>query len=106
MSKSLQDQLLALGLANEKTKKTRKLSKRAPGKVRQKLGAGSSPKQGQGRAKQAAEGKMSLNRVYALRRQEEKKQADMARKRKQADRLAPRVMTRNPRWNCSGALDQ
>ena len=45
MSKSLQDQLRALGLANEK-------------------------------AKQAAGGKLSLDKAYALRQQEEKKQAN------------------------------
>ena len=53
MSKSLQDQLQALGLANEK-------------------------------AKQAAGGELSLDKAYSLRQQEEKKQANTARKRKQA----------------------
>jgi len=53
MSKSLQDQLQALGLASEK-------------------------------AKQAAGGELSLDKAYSLRQQEEKKQANTARKRKQA----------------------
>ena len=85
MNKSLQDQLLALGLANKKPKKTRQPSRRAPAKADQRPGAGSSPKNGQGREKQASGGEVSLDRAYALRKQEEKKQADTARKRKQAE---------------------
>jgi len=85
MSKSLQHQLLALGLASEKSKKVRQPSGRAPGKGNQRSGAGSSPKKGQGGGKQAAGGEVSLDRAYALRKQEEKKQADTARKRKQAE---------------------
>jgi uncharacterized protein YaiL (DUF2058 family) len=85
MSKSLQDQLLALGLASKKPKKTRQTSRRAPGKDNQRPGPGSSPKKGQGGGKQAAGGEVSLDRAYALRKQEEKKQADTARKRKQEE---------------------
>jgi len=85
MSKSLQDQLLALGLASKKPKKTRKTSRRAPGKTDQQSGAGSSPKKGQVGVKLAAGGEVSLDRAYALRNQEEKKQADTARKLKQAE---------------------
>jgi len=85
MSKSLQDQLRALGLASKKTKSTRQPSRNGPGKAGQRPRAGSSPRKGQGRVKQAADGEVSLNRAYALRKQEEKKQADTARKRKQAE---------------------
>lgn len=85
MSKSLQEQLLALGLAGKKTKGARQSSRRAPGKADQRLGAGSPPNQGSDRAKQAAGGEVSLNRAYALRQQEEKKQADTTRKRKQSE---------------------
>ena len=85
MSKSLQDQLLALGIANEKPKKTRQPSRRTPDNADQRLGAGSSPKKRQGQGIQAAGDEVSLDRAYALRKQEEKKQADTARKRKQAE---------------------
>ena len=85
MSKSLQDQLLALGLANKKPKKSRKTSRLAPGKTDQRPGAGSSTKKGQVGVKQAAGGEVSLDRAYALRKQDEKKQVDTARKRKQAE---------------------
>jgi uncharacterized protein YaiL (DUF2058 family) len=85
VTKSLQDQLLALGLAGEKPKKTRIPSARAPGKTSQRSGPGISQKKGQGRGKQSAGGEVPLDRAYALRKQEEKKQADAARKRKQAE---------------------
>ncbi len=85
MSKSLQDQLLALGLAREKPSKPRKSSQRRPGKADRQPGGGSFTKKGQGRGKQADESELSLDRAYALRKQEEKKQADAARKRKQAE---------------------
>jgi uncharacterized protein YaiL (DUF2058 family) len=85
MSKSLQDQLLALGLANEKPKKTRIPARRLSGKVNQRHGVTHSQKIGQGPGKQIAGGEVSLDRAYALRKQEEKKQADTARKRKQAE---------------------
>ncbi len=85
MSKSLQDQLLALGIANEKPKKTRIPSRRTSANADRRLDAGSSSKKGQGQGKQAAGDEVSLDRAYALRKQEEKKQADTARKRKQAE---------------------
>lgn len=85
MSKSLQDQLLALGLANKKPKKVRPPSRRAPGKDNQRPGPGSLPKKGQGGGIQAAGGEVSLDRAYALRKQEEKKQVDTARKLKQEE---------------------
>ena len=85
MSKSLQDQLLALGLTSKRPEKTRKLSRRAPAKAGQRPGTGSSPKKERGLEKRAAGGEMSLDRAYSLRKQEEKTQADTARKRKQAE---------------------
>jgi len=85
MSKSLQDQLLALGLANKKPRKIPQPSRRAPAKTDRRAGAGSSPKKGQVGVKRAAGGEVSLDRAYALRQQEEKKQADTTRKRKQAE---------------------
>ena len=92
MNKSLQDQLLALGLANKKPKKTRQPSRPAPGKADQRSGAGSSQKKGQGRGKQADGDELSLDRAYALRKQEEKKQADTARKKKRAEDLQRRQL--------------
>ncbi|MEE8338557.1 MAG: DUF2058 family protein [Xanthomonadales bacterium] len=83
MSKSLQEQLLALGLAGKKTKNTRQPPRRARGKAEQRPRAGSPPKKGQGRAIQAAGGEVSLDRAYALRKQEDKIQDEKARKRKQ-----------------------
>ena len=85
MSKSLQDQLLALGFANEKAKKTRKPPVLATGKTQQRFGGGSSPKKGQSRVRKHDRGGLSLDRAYALRQQEEKKQVDTVRKRKQAE---------------------
>jgi len=85
MSKSLQDQLLALGLASKKPKKSRQPSRRVPGKANQPPGAVSFPNKGQDREKQAEGGEVSLDQAYSLRKQEEKKQADTARKRKQAE---------------------
>jgi uncharacterized protein YaiL (DUF2058 family) len=84
MSKSLQDQLLALGLANKKPKKNRKPSARVQGKISERSGRVISQKKGPGRGKSSA-GEVSLDRAYALRKQEEKKQADTARERKQAE---------------------
>jgi len=81
MSKSLQDQLLALGLAAKKPKKARQATRRASGKVNQQPGAGKGPSRGG----QVSGGEVSLDRAYALRKQEEKKHADTARKRKRAE---------------------
>ncbi len=86
MSKSLQDQLLALGFANKKPKQAQKPSRRTPVYANQQPGgAGNFTKKGQGRGIQADGNEVSLDRAYALRKQEEKKQADTARKRKQAE---------------------
>ena len=81
MSKSLQDQLLALGLAAKKPKKVRRPARRASGTANQQPDAGKGP----GRGGQVSGGEVSLDRAYALRKQEEKKQADTARKRKRAE---------------------
>ncbi len=54
MSKSLQDQLLALGIANEKPKKTRIPSRRTPGNADRRFEAESYSKKGQAQGKQAA----------------------------------------------------
>ncbi len=85
MSKSLQDQLLALGLANEKPKKPRK----APGRTSANTGryptSRTSTKNRPGPGKQTAGGEVPLDKAYALRNQDEKRQADTARKRKQAE---------------------
>ncbi len=97
MSESLQDQLLALGLANKKPKKTRQTSKCATGKAGQRFDAGSSPNKGQGSGKHSAGGELPLDRAYALRQQEEKKQADTARKRKQAEDRQRRQLNREIR---------
>ena len=85
MSKSLQDQLLALGLADEKSKKVRKPARYNSSKVEQRPGAAKSPKREQARGIKALAGEVSLDRAYAMRKLEEKKQADTARKRKQAE---------------------
>ena len=92
MSKSLQDQLLELGLASKQPKKARTTSRRASANADQRPGAGSSPKKGQGRGKQAVEAEVSLDRAYALRKQEEKKQADTTRKKKRAEDLQRRQL--------------
>jgi uncharacterized protein YaiL (DUF2058 family) len=85
MSKSLQDQLLALGLADEKAQKVRRPARHKSGKAEQRPGAARYLKKGQARGKPVDAGEVSLDRAYALRKQEEKKQADTARKRKQAE---------------------
>ena len=90
MSKSLQDQLLGLGLASKKPKKARASSKRVSGKVgnrpdtRVSLPRRNNQKSNH-RAQQTAGEEVSLDRAYALRKQEEQKQADTARKRKQEE---------------------
>jgi len=92
MSKSLQDQLLALGLASKQPKKTRKPTTSASANADQRPVDVSSPKKGQGRGKQATAAEVSLDRAYALRKQEEKKQADTARKRKRSEDLQRRQL--------------
>jgi uncharacterized protein YaiL (DUF2058 family) len=74
MSDSLQDQLLALGLARDSGKKKRQATSRKPGKPK--------PKPAVGGDKQPAE--FSLEKAYTLKRRDEQKQADNARKKKLA----------------------
>ena len=95
MSKSLQDQLLALGLADEKPKKARKSARNNSDKAKQRTGAARSPNKSLGSAKQAPLGEVSLDRAYALRKQEEKKQADTARNRKQAEERQRRQLNKD-----------
>ena len=99
MSKSLQDQLLDLGLASKKSKKARGSSSRAGGKAPERPGGGNSPprennQKRNDRAQQTAEGEVSLDRAYALRKQEEQKQANAARKRKEEEERRRRQLNR------------
>ena len=73
MSDSLQDQLKALGLARDKPKKRQQGSVRKPRK--------SGPKPAGNGAGKAEE--FSLEKAYALKRRDEQKQTDQARKKKQ-----------------------
>jgi len=75
MGKSLQDQLRALGLAKEQQKK------QAAGQG----GKSAKPRRKKGRPGQSPGGELSLDQAYALRQREEQKQADLARKKKQAE---------------------
>jgi uncharacterized protein YaiL (DUF2058 family) len=81
MADSLQDQLRALGLAKKKAKKR-------PAKKAAKPRARSTVK------KAERGGEVSLDRAYALRRREEQKQADRARKKKQAEDRQRREINR------------
>jgi len=75
MGKSLQDQLLALGLASNNRKK-------GPGKRRQKpAGAGSTPS----KPGDTGPAEVSLEQAWAMKHREEKKQADMLRRKKLAE---------------------
>jgi len=78
MGKSLQDQLLALGLASEKKKPAKKKPARPPRKAGQ---SGSV----QRRLKEKTSAELSLDKAYALRKREEKNQTDHARRKKQAE---------------------
>ena len=89
MSKSLQDQLLELGLANKKQQQGKKPSKPQSGK------SGNSRRSAAKKAKRDAE--LSLDKAYALRRREEKKQADQARRRKQAEDRQRRLINQEIR---------
>lgn len=82
MSDSLQDQLRALGLAKKQPRKN---------KV---AGNGHGPRQKKQRPPLRDEkpGEMSLERAYALKRREEQKQADKARRKKQAEDRQRRVL--------------
>ena len=89
MSKSLQDQLLSLGLARKKPggKRTERASSRLHGKTASSLAM---PRKEHtniiaARSKRDESAEMSLDRAYALRKQEEKKQADTARQLKQEE---------------------
>jgi uncharacterized protein YaiL (DUF2058 family) len=75
MSDSLQDQLLALGLARDSRKKKHQVSSRKPGKPRPNPG-------GEGGKKP---GEVSLQKAYALKKRDEQKQADHARSKKRAE---------------------
>ena len=82
MGNSLQDQLLALGLARDKPKRQRQENPRKPGKTKQKQGTG-------GRNKAA---EFSLEKAYALKKRDEKNQADRARKKKLAEDRQRRLL--------------
>ena len=82
MSNSLQDQLLALGLAKDKPKKQRRENPHKPASSRPGRGAKSRNKPGE----------FSLEKAYALKRQDEQKQADHARKQKLAQDRQRRLL--------------
>jgi uncharacterized protein YaiL (DUF2058 family) len=81
MADSLQDQLRALGLAKNKPKKR-------PNEKTAKKRKRSAPSKGQ------KGGEVSLDQAYALRRREEQKQADRARRKKQAEDRQRREINR------------
>jgi len=98
MSKSLQDQLLSLGLARKKPggKRPGKASRGAHGQPASSKGQGGK-KQPQKRPASASgkdEAAMSLDRAYALRKQEEQKQTDRARKLKQEEVRRRRLLNK------------
>jgi len=76
MSNSLQDQLLALGLAKDK-----------PGKKRRSPGGSEKSRSAVARAERRKDspGEMTLEQAYALKRKEEKKQAEQARRKKREE---------------------
>lgn len=77
MSKSLQDQLKALGLAKDKP---RKKSGKKP--AVQRSGRASKNRKS---TQESETAELSLERAFALRKQEEKRSADQARQRKQEE---------------------
>ena len=79
MSNSLQEQLLALGLARDSGKKKRQATSRKPGKSKPKAG-GERPAE------------FSLGKAYALKRRDEQKQADHARNKKLAEDRQRRLL--------------
>jgi hypothetical protein len=101
MSKSLQEQLMSLGLAREKpgAKRPRKSAGGPQGRSGKAAKAVGQPQE-KSRKKSADMGgekdsaEMSLNRAYALRKQEEQKQADLARRRKQEEVRRRRQLNR------------
>ncbi len=82
MSGSLQDQLKALGLAGDKPKNTQKKSSRRPGNT--------SPKHTGGECRKP--GEFSLQKAYALKKQDEQRKADRARNRKLAEDRQRRLL--------------
>jgi uncharacterized protein YaiL (DUF2058 family) len=82
MSDSLQDQLKALGLARDKPKK------RQPGPARKPRKSGPKPA-GNGAGKPE---ELSLEKAYSLKRRDEQKQADQARKKKLAQDRQRRLL--------------
>jgi uncharacterized protein YaiL (DUF2058 family) len=97
MSKSLQDQLLELGLAREKRSKARNPPSRTAGTKNRRRGAEKSPGTGKGRKKQVDGDEVSLDRAYALREREEKKQAEATRTRKLAEDRRRRQLNKDLR---------
>jgi uncharacterized protein YaiL (DUF2058 family) len=81
MGNSLQDQLKALGLATEKPARQQKV-RAAPTKPRS---AANKPRPAPAPRKSESPGELSLEKAFALRKQEEKRQADQARRKKQEE---------------------
>ena len=87
MSKSLQEQLLSLGLAQDKPAKQKPSAQSSGGKP----GRGSKSSAGGGKGKPGKKSpdksseEMALARAYALREREEKKQAELTRRQKQEE---------------------
>lgn len=75
MSKSLQDQLLALGLARDKPSKQRRPAGK-PAKPRPKAGPAGD---------KIPPGELTLEQAYALKKKDEQKRADLARRKKQEE---------------------
>lgn len=86
MGKSLQDQLLSLGLARDKPDREKKSAgdKGRPDKARG-FGHNKRPAGGSGSHSKNKSAEMTLHRAYALRRKEEQQQAESARKLKQEE---------------------
>ena len=86
MSKSLQDQLLSLGLAKKESQKGTAKS-RGPQKSRPSRSAKSphARTDGPGKAVSSSDEEIALARAYALRQQEEKRQAETAKRKKQEE---------------------
>lgn len=82
MSNSLQDQLRALGLAKKTPDRKKK----------QTSGKRARPGGHRGPDKAGPSGEMSLEKAYALKKREEKKQADDARQKKQAEDRQRRLL--------------
>lgn len=82
MSKSLQDQLLSLGLAKKEPGR-KSPAKHVKPKSRTARPGGASPGRPEKKARDNEE--MALARAYALRQREEKRQADAAKKKKQEE---------------------